>query len=158
MFCTCCKALYTLYMTIQEYIDKVNTRYKQGNTTEHSFRGDLQTLLETFLPDIHVTNEPQRIKCGAPDYILSRKEIPIGYIEAKDLGEDLSNKKHKEQFTRYKEALPNLIITNYLDYQLYIDGALVSTYSIGTLADGRVTGKPEQYEAFTAMIKDFTTC
>lgn len=144
-------------MTIQEYIDKVNTRYKQGNSTEHTYRGDLQTLLETLLPDIHVTNEPQRIKCGAPDYILSRKEIPIGYIEAKDLGADLNSNSHKEQFTRYKEALPNLIITNYLDYQVYKDGQLVANYSIGTLADGRVTGKPEQYEAFTAMIKDFST-
>lgn len=73
-------------MTIQEYIDKVNTRYKQGNTTEHSFRGDLQNLLEILLPDINVANEPQRIKCGAPDYILSRKEIRIGCIEAKYLG------------------------------------------------------------------------
>lgn len=144
-------------MTIQEYIDKVNTRYKQGNSTEHTFRGDLQTLLETLLPEINVTNEPQRIKCGAPDYILSRKEIPIGYIEAKDLGADLNSKGYKDQFTRYKEALPNLIITNYLDFQLYKDGALVATYSIGTLADGKVTGKSEQYEAFTAMIKDFST-
>lgn len=144
-------------MTVQEYINKVNDRYKQGNSTEHTYRGDLQNLLETILTDTQVTNEPQRIKCGAPDYILSRKEIPIGYIEAKDLGADLNSKSHKEQFTRYREALPNLIITNYLDYQVYKDGELVATYSIGTLADGKVTGKPEQYDAYTAMIRDFST-
>lgn len=54
-------------MTIQEYIDKLNTRYKSGITTEHSYRGDLQNLLESIIPDTLITNEPTRIKCGAPD-------------------------------------------------------------------------------------------
>lgn len=31
-------------MTIQQYIDSVNQRFKQGNATEHRFRGDLQQL------------------------------------------------------------------------------------------------------------------
>jgi hypothetical protein len=57
-------------MNIQDYIDKINTRYQTGITTEHSFRGDLQNLLEQLLPGIIVTNEPTRIKCGAPDYIF----------------------------------------------------------------------------------------
>lgn len=144
-------------MTIQEYIDKLNTRYKSGITTEHSYRGDLQNLLESIIPDTLITNEPTRIKCGAPDYILTKKEIPVGYIEAKDIGDDLGNKKHKEQFTRYKEALANLIITNYLDFWVYKDGELVATYSIGYISDGKINGKPEQYEAFTALIKDFST-
>lgn len=77
-------------MELPDYIEKLNTRYKSGITTEHSFRGDLQNLLESWLPDVLVTNEPTRIKCGAPDYILTRKDIPLGYIEAKDLGADLN--------------------------------------------------------------------
>lgn len=31
-------------MTIQQYIDSVNQRFKQGNATEHRFQGDLQQL------------------------------------------------------------------------------------------------------------------
>jgi hypothetical protein len=27
--------------------------------------------------------------CGAPDYVLTRKDIPVGYAEAKDIGVDL---------------------------------------------------------------------
>lgn len=46
----------------------------------------------TLLPDILVTNEPARINCGAPDYVLTRKEVPVGYIEAKDIGVDLYSK------------------------------------------------------------------
>jgi hypothetical protein len=56
-------------MTIDQYIDNINKRYKLGNATEHTFRGDLQQLLETLVPNISATNEPKRQSCGAPDYI-----------------------------------------------------------------------------------------
>jgi hypothetical protein len=60
-------------MTIQSYLDTLNRRYKTGISREHTYRGDLQTLLMTILPDILVTNEPARVACGAPDYMLTRK-------------------------------------------------------------------------------------
>lgn len=144
-------------MTVQEYIDKVNSRYKTGITTELSFRGDLQNLLEHIITDAQVTNEPTRIECGAPDYIITKKEIPIGYIEAKDLGANLNSKSYNEQFKRYRAALPNLIITNYLDFKVYKDGELVTTYSIGAIEDGRIIAQPDQYQNFTNLIKDFST-
>ena len=72
-------------MTIEQYLADLNNRYKQGNATEHTFRGDLQQLIETLVPDIIATNEPKRQHCGAPDYILTRKDIPVGFIEAKDI-------------------------------------------------------------------------
>lgn len=73
-------------MTLSQYIEKINTLYKTGNAREHSYRGDLQNLLMAILPDVLVTNEPARVTCVAPpDYVLTRKDIPIGYIEAKIL-------------------------------------------------------------------------
>jgi hypothetical protein len=30
-------------MTLDQYLDTINQRYKLGNATEHTFRGDLQT-------------------------------------------------------------------------------------------------------------------
>ena len=144
-------------MKVSEYIDKVNTRYKSGITTEHSFRGDLQNLLETLLPNLLVTNEPTRIKCGAPDYILTLKDIPVGYIEAKDLGADLNHKNYVEQFSRYKASLSNLIITNYLDFQLFKDGVLITTFSIGEIKGNAVVGKESEYTLFETQIVDFST-
>jgi hypothetical protein len=35
-------------MTIDQYVDTINKRYKQGNTTEYSFRGDLLHLLTAY--------------------------------------------------------------------------------------------------------------
>ncbi len=54
-------------MTLDQYIYNINKRYKLGNATEHTFRGDLQQLIESLVPDIRATNEPQRQSCGAPD-------------------------------------------------------------------------------------------
>lgn len=80
-------------MTIQQYLTKINTLFITGNAREHSYRGDLQNLIMAILPDVLVTNEPARVDCGAPDYVLTRKDVPIGYIEAKDIGVDLKDKK-----------------------------------------------------------------
>ena len=74
-------------MNLEKYLDNIINRHALGNTTEHSFRGDLQQLLETLFPEIRATNEPKRQTCGAPDYILTKKDLPIGFIEAKDIGD-----------------------------------------------------------------------
>jgi hypothetical protein len=92
-------------MTIQEYLDKINKHYITGISREHCYRGDLQTLLETLAPDVLVTNEPARVACGAPDSIITRKNIPVGYIEVKDIGSDLNNKTYKEQIDRFRQLL-----------------------------------------------------
>ena len=142
-------------MTIQEYIDKIHKRYITGISREHSYRGDLQTLLETLAPDVLVTNEPARVACGAPDYIITRKNIPVGYIEAKDIGADLSNKSYKEQFDRYRQSLNNLIITDYLNFQLYIDGVFVTSISIGDIQGNKIIARPENFAGFSDLIKNF---
>lgn len=81
-------------MTLDNYIDNINQRYKRGNATQHTFRGDLQQLIESIVPEVRATNEPKRRDCGAPDYILTKKDILVGFIEAKDIGDkDLEGKK-----------------------------------------------------------------
>lgn len=148
-------------MTLDQYIDNINKRYKLGNATEHSFRGDLQQLLESFVPDIRATNEPKRQSCGAPDYILTKKEIPVGFIEAKDIGDkDLEGAKktgNKEQFDRYKASLNNLIFTDYLDFHLYIDGIFITKIAIAEIQNGTIVPLPNNFATFTNIIKDFAS-
>ncbi|MCK9399774.1 MAG: N-6 DNA methylase [Bacteroidales bacterium] len=143
-------------MTIQEYLHKINDRYKLGIATEHTYRGDLQSLLETLAPGINVTNEPSRIECGAPDYILSKGKIPVGYIEAKDVGKPLDSKEYKEQFDRYKKSLENLIITDYLDFQLFVEGQPGPAVRIADIERGRIVPRPEKYSEFEGLIKNFS--
>jgi predicted helicase len=148
-------------MTLDQYIDNINKRYKLGNATEHTFRGDLQQLLESLVPDIRATNEPKRQSCGAPDYILTKKEIPVGFIEAKDIGDkDLEGAKktgNKEQFDRYKASLNNLIFTDYLDFHLYIDGIYITKIAIAEIQNGTIVPLPNNFVTFTNLIKDFAS-
>ena len=120
-------------MPINNYIEKINKLYKTGNAREHSYRGDLQALINTIVPDVLVTNEPARIECGAPDYIITKRDIPVGYIEAKDIGVDLESKSLKEQFDRYRASLQNLIFTDYLAFHLYINGEFKTKIEIGEI-------------------------
>ncbi|ADI30486.1 type ISP restriction/modification enzyme [Methylotenera versatilis] len=142
-------------MNIQQYIGNVSSLFNTGNSTEHSYRGDLQQLLTSILKDVAVTNEPKRIECGAPDYILTRKDVPIGYIEAKDVGVKLGDKIHKEQFDRYKAALNNLVITDYLEFHFFKNGVLVNSVSIATIENGKIFAKPDSFDRFTALFENF---
>jgi predicted helicase len=146
-------------MTTQDYITSLNNRYKRGNATEHTYRGDLQLLLESLIPGIEVTNEPQRQACGAPDYVVSRKDIPLGFIEAKNINDDdLEGKKdtgNKEQFVRYRSALNNLIITDYLNFHFYDNGELMTKVCIGTAENGVIVPDNEGIKTFELLFSEF---
>ena len=142
-------------MTLSQYIDKINTLYKTGNAREHSYRGDLQNLIMAILPDVLVTNEPARVDCGAPDYVLTRKDIPIGYIEAKDIGVDLASKTLKEQFDRYKSGLTNLIFTDYLDFHFYKEGEFVTKIAIAKIENGSIIPIGNNFDQFSELIRNF---
>ncbi|MFA5597890.1 MAG: type ISP restriction/modification enzyme [Pusillimonas sp.] len=146
-------------MSITNYLDKVNQHYKSGHATEHTYRGYLAELIKSIVSDVLVTNEPKRQSCGAPDYILTKKDIPVGFIEAKDIGDkDLEGTKktgNKEQFDRYKASLNNLIFTDYINFHLYREGELVTKIAIAEITDKGINPLPEYFGKFENLIKDF---
>jgi predicted helicase len=146
-------------MTLDQYIESLNRHYRLGYSTEHTFRGDLQQLIENLLPGIRATNEPKRQLCGAPDYILTNREIPLGFIEAKDIGDkDLEGTKltgNKKQFDRYKASLDNLIFTDYLEFLFYQEGKLIAKIAIGEVNAKHIKPLRENYIEFEALLKNF---
>jgi predicted helicase len=146
-------------MTVQDYISNIQKRYKRGDATEHTYRSDLQQLIESTISEVKATNEPKRQSCGAPDYIITKKDIPIGFIETKDIGdEDLEGKNksgNKEQFDRYKASLENLIFSDYLNFCLYQNGILAYKITIGELTSSGIRPLPENYDQFVNMLKYF---
>ena len=141
---------------INQYLSKLSQLYFAGNATEHSYRGDLQILLQEILgKEFAVINEPTRQKCGAPDYIVSKKEVPIGYIEAKDLKLGIDHKKNKPQFDRYRNALENLIITDYLHFEFYKNGELKTKIALGEILMNEIVPHEKNFETFIHLIKDF---
>jgi hypothetical protein len=146
-------------MTLAQYIENINKRYQLGNATEHTFRGDLQQLLESLVPNISATNEPKRQSCGAPDYIITKGEIEIGYIEAKDIGDiDLAGKKkNKEQFERYKKGLPNSIYTDYINFYFYQYETFITQIAIAEITNKGIIALSQNFTTFENLIKDFCT-
>lgn len=142
-------------MPIQNYLQECHTLFNSGKATEHSYRPALQKLIAQLAPEIQVTNEPKRIACGAPDYILTRNDLPIGYIEAKDIGVDLHHKTLQEQFARYKSALDNLIITDYLQFEFYRDGERIAHIRLANFFMGQMEIHHEEFEKFTQLIQTF---
>ena len=151
--------------SISQYIQSVDTIYQTGETTEHSFRGALETLLNSFLPKpkrnsvpIHIINEPKRKEYGAPDFELRKGDTIISFIETKDLfDKDLrgeNDKAHKEQFDRYKKAINTIAFTDYLEFVLYEKGVETLSAKIAERKDGHIvpTGDDEQISAFTKLL------
>ena len=62
------------------------------DAAEHAHWLALKGLLETLDIGIDAVNEPRRIVCRAPNFVVSTKgteRATVGYIEAKDVGADL---------------------------------------------------------------------
>jgi predicted helicase len=111
---------------INTYLKSIEAALKVGNATEHTHRPALKALIEKIGGEgVQAINEPKQIHCGAPDFIIVRGPVPLGYIEAKDVGADLSKAEKSSQLgRRYRESLSNLILTDYLEFRWYIDGQL----------------------------------
>ncbi|MFK5949175.1 MAG: N-6 DNA methylase [Methylococcales bacterium] len=145
-------------MNLHQYIEIVNKRFKSGISREHAYRADLENLIRELVPNVDITNEPSSVTdCGNPDYVITKGKIPIGFIEAKDVGKDLNHKQYKSQFDRYRKALDNLIITDYVWFQFYQGGELVHEIRIADIQDGNLIPLPDKYIEFTNLIQDFCT-
>ncbi|WP_429910532.1 type ISP restriction/modification enzyme [Glycocaulis sp.] len=141
---------------IAGYFEKIATTFKGGQATEHSYRPALYDLFSALDDRTSVTNEPKKVSAGAPDFVFMRGDVPVGHCEAKDVGIDLKALKgySVEQKQRYREAFPNLLYTNGLDFEFYREGELIRSISIGEILMG-LQPKPLAFDALEAQLKDF---
>ena len=125
-----------------KYISEVNKAYLRGDATEHTHRPALKALIEALGQKITATNEPRRQKCGAPDYIVSRRrkglDQTIGYVEAKDIGTNLTQTAKSEQIKkRYLPSLNNFILTDYIEFRWYVNGEKQLTAKLAEESAGK---------------------
>ena len=144
-------------MNIKAYIRALDKKFAGGAATEHTYRSALEALLEEVAtkPNLLVTNEPKQIPCGMPDFTVAREGAPVGWVEAKDLDKDLDAPAHEEQIERYADALNNLIVTNYLEFRLLVDGKPAAVARIGEVRDGRVVLLEKNVFAFKELLAAF---
>ncbi len=139
----------------EKYLDGIIRKFKTGKTTEHSFRGNLQDFIERTVIGIQAINEPTRQKCGAPDYIIQKKNIPVGYIEAKDIDKNLDVVEKSEQLDRYRASLDNLILTNYLEFRFFVGGVHVDTVKVADIVNGKIKVYEKEYQKLIDHIRNF---
>lgn len=141
---------------IRQYIADVKRVYGAPKKTEHSYREYLSSYVKSVLPGYEVTNEEGKIKKGvAPDYVIRRNNIPLGYIEAKDLIKDLNDPAFDDQFSRYKKALGNLVFTNYLEFRLVREGKQIKAVTIGKVSKDRIKPDTQQYDELADLFMAF---
>jgi predicted helicase len=143
------------------YLGELSRNLTHGDATEHTHRPALKALLEAIGKDIVATNEPTRILCGAPDFNITRSNVPLGHVETKDLGENLDlmergKPPYGEQFVRYRDGLPNWILTDYLEFRWYVNGERRLTERLAELdGKGKVKTVPGGEEAVSNLLRAF---
>ena len=142
---------------LRVYRRGVSATLATGQATEHSYRPALQALVEGLGRDgLRAVNEPSQIDCGAPDFVVIRSGVPMGYIECKDVRTNLDRAETSEQIMRYRAGLPNLVLTDYLEFRRYADGELRETARLGRVdGQGRIIAEKDGARAVGALLDAF---
>lgn len=111
-----------------------------NNVTEHTYRKDLQILIEGIAKKskskITIQHEPKREKgFGAPDFKVKTVESIIGYIENKKLSEDLNKTLKSDQIKKYNSLSTNILVTNYIEWIWIKDGEVIDRAKLCELSD-----------------------
>ena len=140
----------------EEYIKKIESDYRRGSATEYTYRGSLELLVESYAKGVDASNDPKHIACGAPDFIVEKGNVPLGYIETKDVGADLDKVEKSEQMKRYLKALNNLILTDYVEFRWYVNGERKLKIRAAEFdKNNKLIATPQAAEGVEKLIKDF---
>ena len=152
---------------LQKFVRSVERDHRTGKATEHTYRPALKALLELLGNRITATNEPKRVECGAPDFVVSRRQsgtdFILGHLEAKALGVSLADvekdgrresprTREGKQLRRYSAALPNLVLTNHLEFRWYVGGERRASACLASITGGG--GLKIEDDAATASLLD----
>ncbi|EAK7677287.1 DNA methyltransferase [Campylobacter jejuni] len=96
------------------------------NDKEHTHRTALQNLLQVIKDNqdkqnkISIKQEPNNDKegRGAPDFLITKDFLTLGYIENKRVNANLDNIITSDQILKYTKLSPNIILTDYLRFIL----------------------------------------
>jgi len=106
------------------YIQSISSKFSHKETSEMGYRTDFEILIKEIFESINVKriDHDARAKQGSkPDFIVLHYDVPILYIEVKDIGVDLDKVEKSEQMARYY-GYANLVLTDYVEFRFYRNG------------------------------------
>jgi len=120
----------------QEYFQEIRSIYLSKDYTEWSYRTPFQNLIKRLNSNYNIIEEPKRsAELGAPDFKAFYNNRKVGFIETKDIEDNLEKALGSDQLKKYISAIDNLILTNYIQFILIRNGRKVYDCNLFTLSD-----------------------
>ena len=146
------------------YFKEIHKVYTRGDFREESFYPAFKVLIEECSKLIPLQGaasaliQPKKEEAGLLDFRIGKNGEIVGYIEAKPPDAKLEEIEDSEQIKRYRKSLPNLILTNFLEFRLYRQGNLIDKVEAGrqfTLQTLKFPPKPEKLDLFFELLQKF---
>ena len=153
-----------LEKSLGNYFKDIHKIYTDGDFREESFYPSFKSLFEDCSQlyqtqaGVNVLVAPRKTEAGIPDFRIGKNGEIIGYIEAKPPDTNLEEIEDSEQLKRYRDSLPNLILTNFLEFRLYRHGSPVDKVQVGrqfTLKSLKSPPSPEKLDSFFELLENF---
>lgn len=116
-----------MFMTIEQ-LKQAIIKIKD-TATERSYYPIICRLIEWYGHDIYKLRDPRAIpeetstqyehRVGFPDITVRNGNELVGWFEIKPPGESLQSEKFREQFSKYKDSLENIVFTNLQNWELW---------------------------------------
>ena len=144
-----------------DYINSVTVKYSYDETTEMGYRADFEMLLKGIFESVNIRRFDHDAKAkegNRPDFVVKKGDIPVLYIETKDIGTSLDKIEKSEQMSRYF-GYANLVLTDYVEFRFYRNGLSygepikIAQYEKSA---HRITPFPNNYEYLAKTLVDFS--
>src|SRR5665648_1026663 len=150
-----------MHNIFNNYIQSISSKFSHVETSEMGYHAYFEILLKGIFESINVKrvdHDPKAKQGNKPDFIVINKDVPILYIEAKDIGVSLDKVEKSKQMARYF-GYTNLVLTDYLEFRFYINGLSyeepikIASYN---LKNRIITPLSQNYEQAAKTLLDFT--
>lgn len=148
---------------MEEYLRGIAQKYARADAREMIYRADFEMLLKSvFGVDgkvLQINHDSTNDNGNKPDFVISKNEVPLVYIEAKDIGVNLDKIEKSDQMNRYY-GYSNLVLTDYLEFRFYRNGSPYGApVSIATInkTDRTLSHLSENYALLQKTFLDFAS-
>lgn len=140
------------------YISEIAKRYSDETTSEIGYRTPFENLLKEIFKGKNISHDARVDNGNKPDFIIHKNNVPLLYIETKDIGLSLDKIEKSSQLGRYF-GYANLVLTDYLEFRFYRNGLpygepiIIGEYN---KKDRSITPIQDQYERLSRTLIEFT--
>ncbi len=147
-----------MQQTFEKYLSSISEIYKSGKGTEYTYRTPIQNLLQEIFTGVDVRQETKTDDKNKPDFVVYKNNVPLVYIETKDIGTPLDKVEKSSQMSRYF-GYGNLVLTDYLEFRFYRNGLpYVEPIIIGEFnkKNRSIKTNPDQFQRLFRTLTEFT--